>query len=246
LADDWTPPVNPDPQAILWEAKADAQAGRYQVALAKQLWYHENVLDLEPAQSAVRLSFALSHWLELGEVYPPALEKMKQVRDEVEKRIRDEDQVRFEDFHEFVAFNRTLREEYRTVATFKWLDETDAEDAKRVFSVSQPALIKQKAYDLLGKYIDLERDINRIGQSYERGLKLAEDRFGESLREFTEKQFLNASTTLVALLVQTDRKAEAEQAAETLSGFVKDAGMKKKLNRQMKPALKGTVPTPWP
>lgn len=91
-----------------------------------------------------------SHWLELGEVYPPALEKMKQVRDEVEKRIRDEEQVRvrFEDFHEFVAFNRTLREEQRTAATFKWLDETDAEDAKRLFIVAQPALIKQKAYDL--------------------------------------------------------------------------------------------------
>lgn len=248
LAADWTPPEHPDPQAILWEAKADVQAGRYEIALAKQRWYHENALDLQPSQSAVRLSIALSHWLELGMAYPPALETMKQVRNDVEKRIRDKDQgsVRFDDFHEFVAFNRTLREEQKTAAAFKWLDDTDAEAAKRVFSVSQPALIKQMAYDLCGKYIDLERDINRIGQSYESGLKLADDRFGEPHREFTKKQFLNASTTLVALLVQNDRKAEAEKAAETLSGFVKDAGVTKKLIREMELALKGMVPTPWP
>ncbi|MBC8352873.1 MAG: hypothetical protein H8E66_12835 [Planctomycetes bacterium] len=248
FADDWTPPENPDPHAILWEAKTDAQAGRHEVALAKQLWYHENALALQPAQSAVRLSFALSNWLELGESYPPALKKMKQVRDDVEKRVRDEDQVRvkFVDFHEFVAFNRTLREEQRTVETYKWLDETNAEDAKRVFHVAKPALIKQKEYELCGKYIVADRDLKRIGENYERGLKLAKDKFGERHREFTEKQFLNASTTLVALLVQNDQKTEAEEAAMTAKKFVKNADLQKKLDRQLELALEGTVPTPWP
>ena len=248
FGDEWTPPDNPDPQAILWEAKADAQAGRYEVALAKQLWYHDNVLRLQPAQSAVRLSFALSNWLTLGEEFPPALEKMKQVRDDVEKRIRDEEQVRvkFGDFHEFVAFNRTLGDEQRTVDEFKWLDETDAEDAARVFHAAKPALINRTQYQLCGKYIDPERDIKRIGENYARGLKLAEDRFGERHREFIEKSFLNSSMTLVALLVQNDRGAEAENAAKTAKGFVEDPALQKKLNGQMESALKGTVPKPWP
>jgi hypothetical protein len=248
LADDWTPPENPDPQAILWEAKADAQAGRYEVALAKQLWYHENALTLQPSQSGVRLSFALSHWLELGESYPPALEKMKQVRDDTEKRIRDKDQVRvrFVDFHDFVALNRTLREEQRTAETFRWLDETDEEDARRVFDVAQPALIKQKAYELCGKYIDPERDLSRIGESYTMGLKLASEKFGEPHREFTEKKFVNATTTLVAILVQNDRKPDAEVAAEEAKKFVKDVKLQKTFNHQLESALKGTVPNPWP
>ena len=145
---------------------------------------------------------------------------MKQVRDETEKRIRNEDQVRvkFAEFHEFVAFNRTLREEQRTLKAFQWLDETDVEDAKRVFIIAKPSLIKQKEYELYGKYVDPERDIKRIGEHYEMGLKLANGRLGGRVgdrhREYTEKKFLNAATTLVAILVQNDRKAEAVEAAE--------------------------------
>ena len=173
---------------------------------------------------------------------------MKQVRDETEKRIRNEDQVRikFAEFHEFVAFNRILREEQRTLEAFQWLDETDVEDAKRVFIIAKPSLIKQKEYKLYGKYVDPERDIKRIGEQYEMGLKLANKRFGDRYREFTEKKFLNAATTLVAILVQNDRKAEAVEAAEKVRKFVKDADLQKKLNRQMESALKGTVPNSWP
>lgn len=248
FADEWTPPDNPDPHVILQEARADTRAGRYEVALAKQLWYHDNALKLQPSQSGVRLSFALSHWLELGEEFPLALSKMKQVRDDVDARIRDKEQVRvkFTDFHEFVAFNRTLRDEQRTVDTFKWLDGASAEDAARVFHVAEPALIKLKQYELCGKYVEPERDLKRIGDNYESGLKLAKDRFGERHREFTEKKFLNDSTTLVALLAQTDRKAEAEQAAKTVKSFVKDAALQKKLDGQLESALKGIVPNPWP
>ena len=111
LADDWTPPKNPDPSAIMREAKADTARGNYEVALAKQLWYHNNAVKLKPSQSGVRLSFALSNWLKLGEVYPPALEKMRQIRDETENKIRDENRVRvnFEDFHDFVALPQISR-----------------------------------------------------------------------------------------------------------------------------------------
>ncbi len=248
LGDDWKPSQNPDPHAIMWEAKTDTQRGRYEVALAKFVWFHDNAARLQPSLSGVRLSFALSYWLELGEAYPPALVKMKQVRDETEKRIRDEDKVRvkFGDFHDFVALNKTLREEQRTVKVFRWLDETDEEDAGRVFLVAQAALIKQKSYELYGKYIDFERDLERIGEHYKRGIKLAKERFGDPHREFTEKTLLNSATTLVAILVQIDRRVEAEKAAKKVKTFVQDADMQEKLNRQMESALKGTVPSPWP
>jgi len=248
FADDWTPPESPDPQAILKEIRVDLRKGRHEVALAKHLWFHEHALELRPSLSGVRLSFALSYWLELGESYPPALEKMKQVRDEVEKRIRDEDQVRvrFSDFHEFVALNRTLREEQRTAQTFKWLDETDPEDAKRVFNVAEPALIKQKAFELCGKYVNPERDLSRIGENYKSGLKLAKERFGQKHREFTENKFLNSTTMLVAILVQNNRSTEAADAAKKAKTFVKDTDLQKKLNRQLESALTGKVPNPWP
>jgi len=40
----WTPPENPNPQQILSEAQSDAKAGRYEDALAKHVWFHENAL----------------------------------------------------------------------------------------------------------------------------------------------------------------------------------------------------------
>ncbi len=248
FAEDWVPPDDANPHTILQEASADAGAGKYEVALAKQVWYHNNALRIQPSQSGVRLSFAMSHWLKLGEAYPPALSKMREIRDDVDARIRDKNQVRvkFDEFHEFVAFNRTLRDEQRTVDTFKWIAENSSEDAATALLVAQPALIKLKQYELCGKYIDPEADAKKLGRSYDLDLKVAKDRFGERHREFAEKRFLNASTTMVALLVQTDREDEAKDAAKMLKGFVKDKSLQKKLNKQMEDALKGTVPNPWP
>ena len=78
---DWIPAQNPDVDAIRAEAQQDRRAGRYEIALKKHIWYHENALKLGIGQGGVRLSFALSNWPALGEVYPPALGKMRQIRD---------------------------------------------------------------------------------------------------------------------------------------------------------------------
>lgn len=248
VADQWTPPENPDPQLILREAQADARAGNFEVALSKHIWFHENALALRESLTGVRLSFALSSWLELAEKYPPAMEKMKQIRDQTEERVRDQSQtrVRFDNFHDVVALNRTLRQEERTAEIFRWLDVIDEEDAKRMFIVATPALIKQKAFELCGKYIDPKRDLSRIGSNYTQSLKMAEGKFGDSLREFAEKKLLNDAATLVAILVQNDRNAEAEAAVEQAKNLVANADLKEELTRQLDSALTGTVPTPWP
>lgn len=247
LADDWSPPEDPDPAAIMREVKVDTAKGNYSVALAKQLWFYENATTLRPSLSGVRRSFALSQWLELGEAYPPALQKMREARDAAEQKIRDENRVRvrFEDFHDFVALNKTLRQEKRTADTFKWLYESDPEDAKRVYGVSEAALIKQKEYALCGKFLEPERNVKRIGESYARGLK-AVKRFSDSYKNYVEKKVVNDSATLVALLVKNDRIEEAKVTAAELRGFVTDNKLSKKLEQALDVALVGTVPQPWP
>ena len=246
-ADDWQPPENPDPTIILREAKADADKGDYEVALAKHLWYHENALKLQPSQSGVRLSFALSYWLQLGENYPPALAKLREVRDETEARVRDEKlvRVRFTDFHDLASLNETLREEELTAKTFEWLSEKDPEDAKRMYGVSEAALIKQKEFALCGKYVDPDESVPQIGDSYRMGLKSAQ-RFGKSHQDYTNKKIINDSAMLVAILVQNDRIEEAKEAAAELKGFVAVPALLKKLERAINDSLSGVVPTPWP
>lgn len=244
----WTPPENPDPRAIRKEAQDDVKAGRYEIALQKHVWYHENAVRLRPSQSAVRLSFALGEWLEFGEIYPPALEEMERFRDAAEKRIRDPDQIRVrsDDFSEFAALNRTLREEEKTVEVFRWLDETEPRDAKRIFSHAKRPLVQQKAYDLYGKYIDPERDANFLKDVYALDHKRDTERFSEStqrmIQESHESMFRNNAATLVAVLVQIDREAEAMEIAKELENFLEDAELKEKLHRQLESALTGEFP----
>lgn len=247
LPDDWTPPENPIPSTILQEATEDTVSGDYKVALAKHVWYHENAIAIDPAQSGVRLSFALGSWLELGERYPPALEKMREVRELTEKKIRDGDRVRvqFSDFHDFVSLNSTLRQNERTVELFKWLHEDDAEDATRIYPLAESALVKHEEYEICGKYIDPEEDVKQIGESYISGLDMAEQ-FGEMHQKYVEKRFVNQSAILVGILVKNDLKDDAKTAADALKEFVTDESTTTKLEKVLESAMKGIIPNPWP
>src|SRR5690349_21544262 len=91
FAEGWTPPADPDPQQILNEARDDARAKHYEEALEKYVWFHEHALEYRPSMSGVRLSFALSDWVKLGESYPPALVKLREIRDAVKKRVTPEE-----------------------------------------------------------------------------------------------------------------------------------------------------------
>src|SRR4051794_4253621 len=68
----WTPSDTPDPSDVLDSAVDDTRSGSHADALAKFLWFHHNALRHDQAFGGVRLSFALSYWLELAGAYPPA------------------------------------------------------------------------------------------------------------------------------------------------------------------------------
>lgn len=143
FADGWKPPENPDPFAILQEAKADAQKRDYKTALEKQVWYHQNALKYQVSQTGVRLSFALGYWLDLAKVYPPALDRLREIRDEAEAGTK-KGISRVEAVQEVAAIDRTLGEEAKTVDLFLEFDKNDPKFAARVFSFAQPALLEAK------------------------------------------------------------------------------------------------------
>jgi len=247
--EEWTPPKNPNPDLILREAQADARAKRYETALAKHVWFHKHALEYQPSQAGVRLSFALSYWLALGEAYPPALDALKEIREETQRRVtpREGRKVRFEDFHDLASLNREFGEEKKTVAAFKLIDQADPKMAKRVFGVSQPALIKAKEYELCGKYIDVDKSVKQVAESYRRMRQLANDpRFGVSLRDHATKSYLNEAATLVAILAVNDRLEDAADAVAVLKHAEGDDAFQAELATALDDALDGMVPEPWP
>lgn len=242
LAEGWTPPDNPDPQAILREASVDARARRYETALAKHVWFHENALQLQPSMAGVRLSFALSDWERLGREYPPALEKLKSIRDSLEDRVKKGEGID-RGFHDLAAINKTLKEDSRTAESFRQLDSQNPQAARRAFHFAQRALILDEAYEIYVKYVDAKRNFLQMKHLYELDQQMAEDsQFGASLAEHGTKTFRNESATLVAILVVNDRKTEAEEIAALARKVLDDASFQRELDA----ALSGTVPQPWP
>ncbi|CAN5794393.1 hypothetical protein BH23PLA1_BH23PLA1_41610 [soil metagenome] len=242
FGDDWTPPENPDPQAILQEAREDTQAKRFETALAKHVWFHDNALSIRPSLYGVRLSFALAYWAELAEQYPPALTKLKEMRDQARQEVLEGNDVR-ESFHDMNAINRQFGEPAATKEVFETLDAKNPELAKQVFDLAKPALVRAKAYSLLGKYVDPKADFALITLTYSAGKKRADDpRFGARHLDFANKKFANDVTTLVAILAVNDRTEEAEAIAKSARAEWEDRAFHDGLEQ----ALAGVVPDPWP
>ena len=239
---DWTPPENPDPQTILNEAQADAKAKRYEIALAKQVWFHENALSLNQAMTGVRLSFALSNWESLGRAYPPALAKLQSIRDGLQERaLKGEDLMSA--FADLAAINRTLGEDSRTSEAFRALDALNPKAAKMAIFYVKPALVKSKDYDLYLKYTDVKRDYLQMRQLYELNMQMVEDKkFGPNLADFAKKSFRNGSATLIAILAVSDRKQEASDIASLAKKQIDDPDFHKELDA----ALTGTIPKAFP
>lgn len=241
-AEDWKPPANPDPTTILNEAREDARQGQYENALAKHVWYHQNAVSINGALTGVRISFALADWQRLGEKYPPALVKLKSVRDENEKQVLGE-QGNWEMFMDLSAINRVLDEFEKTEHVFEQLDAKNPKLAAQVFDQAKPALLETKSYKLFMKYVDPSADYQRIANFYDMMKRMdAGGRFAKEQAEFRDKRFANDVAILVAVLTINGKKGDAETIAVTAKQKLDDPDFHESLIS----ALNGIVPDPWP
>ena len=242
--DPWNPPENPDPTVILQEARDDAQNQRYQVALAKQLWYHKHALEFQPAQAGVRLSFALSYWLELARDYPPAKEALLNIRKETAGEINSGKNVR-NLFQDYAAINRVLDEPDETVKLFQKLHVKDSNAARNSFLIAKPALIAGKHYELVLHYLDPDRDIAGHIRNYTSGIERAKQREGDSrlrLIDFHNQKLTNEAATLIAILALANEREIAERIAKKARAARDDPDYHSVISE----ALDGKTPAPFP
>jgi len=134
------------------EARNLTQQGKYEEALQKFIWFHENAPVKAPSMSAVRLSFALSYWAELAEKYPKAKEALVDIRDKGVKKLT-EGKASFDVFQEVSAINSHLNEQAQTVTLFKMIHEKRKDIAYLCFMVAEKELVAQREYQLCSSYI---------------------------------------------------------------------------------------------
>lgn len=241
----WTPPQNPNLMEISREAEADATAGNYADALAKHVWLFQNALKFDPSFVGVRVADELASWVRLSAVYPPALDKLKAVRDEAAENVRQGNDA-VNEFQDFAAINNDLKEYGKTAELFIWIDANKPAFAKAAFAnqyLLVPALVKAKEFHLCGKYIDANAYFKQSLECYRTTAALGSNRPPfKAFRNIAKKDFINQTTMLIAILVVNDRKVEAQQIVDKIS---KESDLPE-FKTEIQNALSGELPTQLP
>jgi hypothetical protein len=212
-----------DMQKYLSDTQALVRDGKHKEALDRFMWFHDHALEHQPSMYGVRLSFALSYWKQLGDVYPPALVALKNTRD-VKTDVLVKKNGNHNLFHDVMALNRTLGEDAKTVDLFRILDQNQADLAKRCWNMAKDAIIKQKAYDLARKYIgNPVREWGKVKQMY--AMKKAmydEKNFGEHFKAHNENNFVEESLTLIEVALALDDTDAANEIKSKALAIIDD------------------------
>jgi hypothetical protein len=204
------------PKTVLEEARGFVSQGKYEAALEKYLWFHQHALEYNQAFAGVRLSFALSEWVELGERYPPARNALVALRDESTKTIEDgEGAVSL--FHELVAMNRYLQDESQTLQIFKLMHQSHPDLAGQSYELVEQLLVENGDYELCNCYLsDLEKRLEAIRSLHQMTLEIAAENpaLGSpeaGLKQYARARLADATSRLIAILEGVGRMEEAER-----------------------------------
>ena len=142
-----------DARKALHDAKAFGASGDFAKALERHEWFHENALACDPALYGVRLSFALSYWMELAGKYPPALASLLALRDGGTAAL-ESGHGGAELIHDVQSINKKLGEGAETIRLFRTIDQCNPELAKQCFRFVQDELLDSGETELFCRYAD--------------------------------------------------------------------------------------------
>ena len=206
-------------QRALDDAKRLADQGDYKGSLAKHVWFHDNALKVSPSYYGVRLSFALSNWIELGNKYPNALEKLKSIRDEKTSRLLAGEMNR-ELFHDVESINAHLGEVASTVQLFKRIEAVNPRFASEVFDVADEALLQAGEHGLAKKYLgDPKKRLDAAKRNFNEGMAFAKIS-GDASGQAIERIYTDEVVRIVVILRETgDNKVAKDIQADALKTF---------------------------
>lgn len=223
----WSPPMapgeKPNLEAIRQEAAELVGQRHYAEALQRILWYHEHAVEVDPSQSAVRLSFALMQWAQLAGLYPPAQVALVESRDRAAAEFQSGG-GHFALFQEVVAMNEVLKQPEASDQLFQLIHTRDPRLARQCYWVMESRLVERKQYDLCAHYVpDLQQRFEQARQAWERARELT-DRNPTANRarrhRELEQEFVSTCRRLIEISIGIGAKPKAlaiqKQALELL------------------------------
>jgi tetratricopeptide (TPR) repeat protein len=161
-------------RAALDAAKKLTSQGQYKAALKKHVWFHYHALEVRRSYYGVRLSFALSYWMDLVQKYPPALTALRRIRDKKTKRLLEGKTDRAL-FHDVESINAHLKEPAATVELFKKIDKINAQFASAIYYLADETIIAAGEYGLAIKHFgDPAMRFEDIRRNFQDGMQHAE------------------------------------------------------------------------
>ena len=95
----------------------------------------------------MRLSYAISEWVDLGKAYPPARRALESVRNEKAESLL-QGTYHASLFHDVESINRALGQVDRTSDLFKTVAGVDRGVAEKCFRVALESLVHTKEFGL--------------------------------------------------------------------------------------------------
>ena len=222
-------------QERLHAAHVGALEGKYAEALSEYVWFHHHALAEQPSLYGVRLSFALSHWKELAEVYPPALVALRENCSNKTQRLSAGELDR-ELFHDVEAINQYLGANLETAQLFEALDRVHPEFAQACGNLALEALVEAKKFHLAAKHIP--DPIGRVATPAER-LNHDIARIPERPRSRAPRyraytwNFALDLRTILAILSGADQRTNADECRARAFSILKPWYVRKAVERAL-------------
>jgi len=184
--------------------------GKHEEALNRFIWFHKHALEHEPSMYGVRLSFALSYWKNLGDIYPPALKALIKIRDENENLLQQGKGDKHL-FHDVISINRTLDQSEKSIDLFERISKIDKKLTNECWGMIKDYILEIKRYDIAQRHIkDVTKEFVGVKEEYDSNVKLYKDPQigGAEFKRYNENNFIDQVKKLVDLaLALKDRKS---------------------------------------
>jgi tetratricopeptide (TPR) repeat protein/predicted Ser/Thr protein kinase len=250
-AESWSPTLapgeKPDVNKIWNDAKDLMEQGKYEDSLQRHLWYFNHALEYDQGQTGVRLSFALSQWVELGRRYPKAKQALLEIRDR-DTQLLASGQGYANLFSDVNSINNYLGQDDATVALFKTIYQTDNRLAKECYFWAENLLIQHGEYELLLNCIgDPQARFESARQGFAMQIQ-SQQRMAELRKQYpapplpggafrppdmgqlATNNFAGQVCKLVEILVATGHQADAEKIRDQAVTVLDDARLKSSVN----------------
>jgi len=233
-----------DMQKYLRDTDKMIEQGKYQEALDRCIWFHEHALEHEPAMYGVRLSFALSDWKRLGDVFPPAMAALKKTRDDKTALMIDK-KGNFNLFQDVASLNQTLGEDKETVVLFRKLDQEQKDLATRCWELAKEAVIKTKAYDLAKKYLgNPVLEFNTIKERYDENVKMYGGKnFGAHFKSYNQNHFVKETLLLLDVTAALDDTTATKEIRGKALAVIDDPRLREAIPKDA-PIIQSGTATP--